>query len=67
MSAMQVLDCLKKLKIGILMERLVAFDTVNDFHAIAFWLFYSSLPWQWDDHPAIMVVGVVDGTLEAVF
>lgn len=27
MSAMQVLDCLKKLKTGILMERLVAFDS----------------------------------------
>jgi hypothetical protein len=23
--------------------------------------------WQWDDHPAIMAVGVVDGTSEAIF
>ena len=24
-------------------------------------------PLQWDDHPAIMAVGVVDGTSEAIF
>ena len=37
MSAMQVLDCLKKLKIGILMERLVAFDLlVNIFMQLHF-------------------------------
>nr|KJB53346.1 hypothetical protein B456_009G3720002 [Gossypium raimondii]KJB53350.1 hypothetical protein B456_009G3720002 [Gossypium raimondii]KJB53352.1 hypothetical protein B456_009G3720002 [Gossypium raimondii] len=29
--------------------------------------FRSQLQIKWDDHPAIMVVGVVDGTSEAIF
>lgn len=67
MSAMQVWDYLKKLKIEILVERLVAFDSwFYYFHSTAFWLYYS-FSWQWDDHPAIMAVGVVDGTSEAIF
>ncbi|MFQ6627343.1 hypothetical protein Gotur_004561 [Gossypium turneri] len=63
-----VSDCLKKLKKGILIERLVAFDSqVKDIRAIAFDSFLSFLHWQWDDHPAIMAVGVVDETSEAIF
>lgn len=65
---MQVSDCLKKLKKGILIERLVAFDLqVKDVRAIAFDFFFSFLHWQWDDHPAIMAVGIVDETSEAIF
>ncbi|KAK5846567.1 hypothetical protein PVK06_002860 [Gossypium arboreum] len=64
----EVSNCLKKLKKGILIERLVAFDSqVKDIRAIAFDFFLSFLYWQWDDHPAIMVVGVVDETSEAIF
>ncbi|MBA0680756.1 hypothetical protein Goari_012440, partial [Gossypium aridum] len=33
----------------------------------AFDSFLSFLHWQWDDHPAIMAVGVVDETSEAIF
>ncbi|PPD66224.1 hypothetical protein GOBAR_DD36900 [Gossypium barbadense] len=34
----------------------------------AIWLCVLRLSnWQWDDHPAIMAVGVVDGTSEAIF
>lgn len=33
-------------------------------HPLLFNMFYVE---QWDDHPAIMAVGVVDGTSEAIF
>ena len=33
--------------------------------AVSCWLYYYFM--QWDDHPAIMAVGVVDGTSEDIF
>lgn len=64
-SVMQVCVCLKKEKIGALVERLVVFLFCHLHLQIKNWIRLFCL--QWDDHPAIMAVGVVDGTSEAIF
>ena len=45
-------------------------DNIHDCCTQSFYFYLAeetSCSQQWDDHPAIMAVGVVDGTSEAIF